>query len=111
MTRRLLLLLPLVALQAVMHLPTPHPARGAGHRTEDLWASPALVREVGANVVSVTPRHETLEDLFIRAAKGDAQPAQSEERIGLVVCRQTGNRLVAAGIQGADYHRLVAGPA
>ena len=31
----------------------------------------AIVREVGANVVSVAPRHDTLEDLFIRAAKPD----------------------------------------
>jgi ABC-2 type transport system ATP-binding protein len=32
-----------------------------------------VVREVGARVVSVTPRHETLEDLFIRVAKGDEE--------------------------------------
>jgi ABC-2 type transport system ATP-binding protein len=45
----------------------------------DAWLSAA--RDKGAKVVAVTPRHETLEDLFLRQIAGaDASPAAMEGR-------------------------------
>jgi len=46
----------------------------------DAWL--ARARELGARVVAVTPRHETLEDLFLREiAEAEASPAATEGRV------------------------------
>jgi ABC-2 type transport system ATP-binding protein len=46
----------------------------------DAWL--AAARERGAKVIAVTPRHETLEDLFVRQIAGaDASPAAQEGRV------------------------------
>jgi ABC-2 type transport system ATP-binding protein len=46
----------------------------------DAWLSAA--RDKGAKLVAVTPRHETLEDLFVRQIAGaDASPAAAEGRV------------------------------
>jgi ABC-2 type transport system ATP-binding protein len=46
----------------------------------DAWLSAA--RDKGAKVVAVTPRHETLEDLFMRqVASADSSPAAQEGRV------------------------------
>lgn len=39
----------------------------------DVDAYLAAAREIGARLISVSPRHETLEDLFIRRARGDKE--------------------------------------
>ena len=46
----------------------------------DAWL--ARARDKGAKVVAVAPRHETLEDLFMREiASADASPAAAEGRV------------------------------